>query len=455
MLPAESAAAAAEEIYSNIRDKHPFAATHEGVAALEEARTLVQRKLEEATEGRDSLAYPEFFRLAAPLQQATECGHLLLEPHLDSLEMLAVRENHYPLRAILLEDDSFVLLRGVKTTTDSLAPGTKLIAIDGHPIGKLLEDMAFFSGLNDRKNDRAALAKVARYFAYYYQWHYGLKKSLTIGTAGPDGRVTVSTILPEYVKYVDPKTTVTDIHNTLSFRFSADGTTGILKIKKFSSWKFNNGNYYKYIRNVFDTLRTTNTKQLVIDIRDNTGGSSARISSLYAYLADGKFRFASGVLITGPARAEAGEDAKTTRRRAAGAVSKKERKVRRSLSRQLKPRKKTVRFNGSVVVLINELSFSASGIFARYVQGSGRGQLVGTRAGASAGITYGASGKRKPIYVGSNDEFELKVNSIGLVPEFPTAGNVTPDHVVYSTAAGLAAGRDEQLEKALKVVAGK
>lgn len=453
MLPAEAATAVAEDIYSGIRDKHPFAATHEGVASLEAARTLVQSRLEAAVEGQDSLAFPDFFRLVAPIQQATECGHLVLEPHLDSLEMLAVRENRFSLRTILLEDDSFVLLNGLKTTTDSLAPGTKVVAIDGRPIGKLLADMAFFSGVNDRKNDRAALAKVARYCTYYYQWHYGVKKSLAVSTVGPDGEVKLNTILPQYKKYIDPKVKVTDINKTLSFRFSPDGKTGILGIKKFSSWKFKNGNYFKYIRNVFDTLRKTGTQQLIIDIRDNTGGSSARINGLYAYLADQKFRFASEVLITGPARAEAGEDAKTTRRRAAGAVTKKERKFQRSLSRQLKPRKEELRFNGRVVVLINEVSFSASGIFARYVQGSGRGQLVGTTAGASAGITFGASGKRKPYYVGPNDEFELKINSIGLVPEFPSAGNVTPDHIVYPTAAGLAAGQDEQLEKALEVVA--
>ena len=453
MLPANTAPAVLEDIYKGIRDKHPFAATHEGMASLEKARTLVQSRLEEAVQGQDSLSYPAFFRLVAPIQQATECGHLVLEPHLDSLEMLAVRENRFSLRTILLEDDSFVLLKGLETTTYSLAPGTQLIAIDGRPVGKLLGDMAFFSGVNDRKNDRAALAKVERNCTYYYQWYYGVKKSLTISTVGPDGEVKVSTILPKHKKYVDPKVTVTDINKTLSFRFSPDGETGILGIKKFSSWKFNNGNYYKYIRNVFETMRTTNTQQLIIDIRDNTGGSSARINGLYAYLANQKFCFASDVLITGPARAEAGEDAKTTRRRATGVVSKKERKIKRSLSRQLKPRKEEQRFNGRVVVLINEVSFSASGIFARYVQGSGRGQLVGATAGASAGITYGASGKRKPFYVGSNEEFELKINTIGLVPEFPLAGNVTPDHIVFPTAAGLTAGRDEQLEKALEVVA--
>jgi hypothetical protein len=454
-LPADSVDETADEIFTIIKDRHPFAASLEGLEALEAARTQVQSEVKEAVKGRDSVSYPEFVQLMAPMQEVTGCGHLILEPHFDSLESITIRENHLPLRMMLAEDGRHVLMTGLRTTRDTFSPGTEVMAIDGEPIGPLLQSLSYFSGLNDQGNDHAGLMKVIRFPSTYYQWHYGLKKQLNLTLKNDDGEVLEEVVLSKYQPYVDAKKVKTDIGKTLAFRFSEDGQTGILDINKFSSYKFNNGNYYKFIRSVFDMLQQTSTQQLIIDIRDNGGGSSGRISALYRYLSDREFQFSSATISTGTARALPGETGKVARRRAAGAVTKKERRIQKSLTRKIKPVKEELQFSGRVVVLVNELSFSASGIFARYVQGSGRGKLVGMPAGASAGITYGAKDDGKKTYVGPDDEFEIKVNTIGLVPEFPESGNVTPDVIVPVTVAALRAGRDEQLERALEVVGGK
>ncbi len=72
--------------------------------------------------------------------------------------------------------------------------------------------------------------------------------------------------------------------------------------------------------------------------------------------------------------------------------------------------------------------------------------------GASAGITYGGRSDGRHTYVGPEDNFGIKVNTIGLMPGFPVPGNVTPDVIVPLTVAALRAGQDEQLERALEVV---
>ncbi len=454
-FPADAVDSTAQQIFTEIKNRHPFSVTLEGLAALEGARAQVQEKVKQAVQGRDSISYPEFTELISPLQQVTDCGHLILEPHFDSLENLAIRENILPLQMTLLQDGRHVLLKGLLTTQDSFPPGTDVVALGDKPIGPLLESLAWFSGLNDQGNDVAGLQKIIRFPSTYYQWHYGLQEEIDIRLRTEAGVIVDRVINGRHRPYVDPKKAVTDINKTLKFRFSEDGAAGILRIRKFSSYQFNNGNYFRFLRQVFDTLRETNTQQLVIDIRDNTGGASGRINALYRYLAERPFRFASEAIITGPARAKPGEKKKTTRRRASGAVTKAQRKVQKSLTAPIKPYKEDVRFKGNVVVLINELSFSASGIFARYVQGSGRGKLVGTPAGASATITYGANRNKDPLYVGPADNFELKVNTIGLVPEYPVPGNVTPDVLVPITLEALKAGKDEQLEVALEVVAGR
>ena len=452
MFPADAVPEAVESIYANIKERHPYPATFEGLRALDAALAQVQGEVKAVVGGKDSIPYYAFVGLVAPLQEATNCGHLILETYLDSTETQAVRGNIYPLRMIQVEAGDFVLYRGLKTTTDSLPPGTVVSTINGRKIGPLLKEIAPFSGINDNRNEAALLYKVAYYPMHLYQSYYGPQDSIVISATDDVGVAQNYIVRAKKTKYIDPKKNKTPIDQTLKFEFTEDGATGILTIKKFSAYKFSDGNYYKFLRNVFDTLKTSGTNQLIIDIRNNGGGNSNRINTLYHYLADEKFYFTADARMTGPARAEPGENARTTRRREAGAVTRRDRKLQRRISKSLNPAKEKKRYTGSVVVLINELSFSASGLFARMVQGYERGKLVGGVSGASANIMYGASKSGDPILIGPNKDFELKVNTIGLLPKYPIEGNITPDYIVRPTLEGIRAGRDEQMEKALEIV---
>jgi hypothetical protein len=452
MFPANAIPEAVETIYTEIKDRHPYPATIEGLKALDAAHTQVQSAVTETVDGRDSIAYTEFVGLVSPLQEATNCGHLILEPYLDTAANNAVKGNRFPLHMIQVETGDYVLLPGMQTTTDSLPSGMVITALNGQDIASTLEEIAPFSGINDDGNDDALIYKVGRSPMHLYQRYFGQQESIVVTAKSEDGTEKDYTVVPKKSRYLDPKKNKTPIAKTLKFGFSEDGKTGILTIKKFSVYKFTDGDYYKFLRHAFDTMKTTGTKQLIIDIRDNGGGNSQRINNLYRYLTDRKFYFTAGARMTGPARAQPGENAKTTRRREAGAVTRRDRRLQRALSRPIKPIKKDRIYNGKVVVLINEISFSASGIFARMVQGSGRGKLVGGVSGASAEVMYGSSKQGEPILIGPANDFELKVNTIGLIPQYPASGNITPDYIVPRTLAAIRAGQDEQMEKALELV---
>lgn len=447
MLPFSAVPDMVEEVYENIRDHHPVGYEPEGRERLLAARTQVQDFMSRARFA-DSIALWDFMKLVSPLQEVTECGHLLLEPHFDSLANVSTRENVFPLSLTRTDEGRFILLKGLRTTTDSLTPATAINAINGEELAPMIESMAYFAGLNDVGNVAATRVAIAFGMGYRYQLHYGLQAKLTISLADGSQR----TILPIHRPWIDPKKKVTPIAETINFRWAEDGKTGILDINSFSDRKFRDGNYYKLVKHVFDTLKQTGTEQLIIDLRNNTGGSSNRMSYLYSFLSESKFRFADRIILTGTAKALPGESAKDLKRRQAGAVSKHGRKVQRVLSKPIKPRKASLHYDGQVVVLINEMTFSASGMFARYVQGSGRGKLVGVTAGASAGTTYGGSDRKKRLFIGPNEEFELKINNIALQLPYAIEGNVTPDVVVPITEAALREGRDEQLEQALDVV---
>lgn len=453
MLPADSIPAMIDEITATINEKHPFSFRPEGVEALEAARTQVQGEVEKAVKGRDFIPYHEFTALAAPIQEVTQCGHLILEPYVDSIADVSLRENYFPLNLTpTAEGDVFMLHRGLRTTTDSLPAGTFVLALDGIPTPTLIDRLAPFGGVNDQGNNGAARALAARAIAFRYQQYYGLQDSIVLQLDENHFTPSTRVIYPRHRPYVDPKKAVTDINKTLQFELSDNGQAGILTIKSFASRKFNNGNYHKYIRGVMDSLNAGGIRNLVIDIRGNTGGNSNRIMDLFSYLSPGKFRFADRAEFTGPARAEADESAKDSKRREAGAVSRRARRLQKRLTQNAKPQKADRQFTGKVAVLIDEISFSASGMFARYVQGSERGILVGSTSGASANITYGASQDKDKTLIGPNDDFRLRVNTILLELPNPIPGNVTPDIQVRPSSEDLENGKDPVLEAALQAM---
>lgn len=446
----------AEAIYQTIKDKHPSVFRPEGLAALDVARTQVLGDLAEAMTGQDSIPYHTFARLVSPLQQATQCGHLILEPYVDSLTDVSLRENYFGL--LLMPVDSgkhFMLSRGIRTTTDSLTPGIFVHSVNGIPTPELIDQLSYFNGINDQGNNFASKTLAARTISLQFQRYYGLQDSLTLATSLGDGPVEQQILLPKHRPYKIPKKTVGDINKVLQFELSDDGLTGILTIKSFSVLKFNNGNYYKYIAGVMDSLNAGNVPNLVIDLRGNTGGNSNRINNLFSYLSERNFRFCQQAEFTGPTKAVPGESLRDRKRRENGAVSRKQRRLQKRLTRLMKPQKEHKRYTGKVAVLIDEITFSASGMFARFVQGSGRGILVGTTSGASANVTYGASTDDDKNYYGPNDDFRLRINGIMLELPFPIPGNVTPDVTVTPTPEGIREGKDEILEAALGILQSK
>lgn len=450
MLATDEIGTMAEEIYDTIKDQHPFAFRMEGVKALEAARTQVLREVSSAMTAQDSIAYHDFVRLVSPLQEVTQCGHLILEPYRDSLTDVRLRENYFGLQLFPVnEGEAYVLRKGRRTTTDSLPPGTIIRAINGLQTPTLIDQLSFFNGINDQGNAFASKVLAARVFSLQFQRYYGLQDSLTLLVDKGGQPAYEQTIYPSHRPYKKPKETVGDINKTLRFSLSEDGRAGILSIRSFSVLKFNNGNYYKYIRGVMDSLNTGNIPKLIIDLRGNTGGNSKRINYLYSFLSDKRFQFCQRAEFTGPAKARPGESAKDLKLRERGIFYRKQKKLQKQLTRRLKPRKAKYRYTGKVVVLIDELTFSASGMFARFVQGSGRGILVGATAGASANVTYGASVDNDRNFYGPNDDFRLRINNIALELPYPIPGNVTPDVEVTPTMEGLREGRDEVLEAAL------
>jgi C-terminal processing protease CtpA/Prc len=188
---------------------------------------------------------------------------------------------------------------------------------------------------------------------------------------------------------------------TLTFP-TADSTMAVMKILQFSS-----GNYRNFYKKSFATLSAAKTEALVIDLRNNPGGSLREITYFYSFLTDSVFIFTDKAEVTSPyscafngkslSTVLAGKNILfkfaatllypiyyTTSSIIDLSVSKeKDGKYyySNSSAKWKKPNKN--RFTGTIYVLANGGSFSASCILLSNLQGSNRAFVVGEETGGA------------------------------------------------------------------------
>lgn len=166
--------------------------------------------------------------------------------------------------------------------------------------------------------------------------------------------------------------------------------------------------------------KANNHKALIIDLRDNGGGSVDNLTHLLGGVVDHPVKLADRV-------------------------------ERKSTKPLLVKSRGDHAFSGTLVVLVNSRSASAAELFARVVQLEKRGTVVGDR---TAGAVMEA--RRYPLSLGADTKifYEVQVTVADLKM---TDGNslehhgVVPDELLLPTPAELAAGADPQLSRALQL----
>lgn len=209
----------------------------------------------------------------------------------------------------------------------------------------------------------------------------------------------------------------------------------------------------------FDQIRRTGTEHLLIDVRDNSGGQSGRAEALLRYLASSPFA------LTDTVAARASETFKIQMKRRIPAAVRwlplqyldergravwgvPEGRIVEMPSEHVSPHDADERFDGRVSALVNEGTFSAATLFAAAVKKLGIGALVGRKTGGPAGIMFA---ENVPTQL-PNSRLWLQVSAMRFqfgdkLPDWPARG-VRPDHRVPRDLPARAGGADPILERA-------
>jgi C-terminal processing protease CtpA/Prc len=239
-----------------------------------------------------------------------------------------------------------------------------------------------------------------------------------------------------------------------------DSTVALMKIRTFSN--YGSDDFYEY---TFKTIDSLNIQSLVIDLRDNFGGSLAEISNLYSYLTNENFTFInksetnSRIPIL---KATMSNSQSLGVKMLVGLASpillthnllktnKKEGNIFYKFKQSKEQEPNPLNFKGKIYVLINGNSFSASSILSTQLKGSNRATFVGEETGGAYNGTVAGLYK---IYELPNTKLSARIGLMHIDSKFkiePDGFGIKPDVEILPTYQNRLDGVDPELEWVLK-----
>ncbi len=374
----------------------------------------------------------EFFKKIAPVISEVRQGHISVfnpSKKYTKKEYRILRKKKFEFYELDFErvKDGFLVKRN--GGLDSTLVGAEVLKINGEPIQKLVSDyQKLFS--SDGYNHTFKERFVALRFSSFYFKDKGYLDSLSITFDQQDSvftrmfhRIPKDSILKKFKKtdslidgenvkltreqkkakrkelkfkrkynlnhgYIYSKKTYTRNFNYIG----KDSSIAFIKIRNF-----NNGPYKKFYKETFENIKNSKIQNLVLDLRDNTGGRLDEIVSLYSYLTTDTNRFVE----------KAETKTRTPFNKAfmskgkplfvnimavlASPISipvewlksnKKNGVINYKVSGSKKKRKiNPLHYTGKIYVLINGNSFSASSILSTNLKATERAFFVGEETG--------------------------------------------------------------------------
>lgn len=430
------------------------------------------------------LTSKEFYKKMAPLIAEVKCGHtrlILVTKKLTKHENDSIAKVGKPINQLGYKViNNKLYISSLNKKSAEIKKGSEILAINDVPSNEIIANLTK-NYASDGYNQTFKAAVLNRAFTSWYTTIYENNDTLNFKIKGADSifNVQLTTFKKEDKKdSVKVKKPLIKLSKDsllakkkiakeklkvrykgsdefkkpmLDLKFLAkDSSIAYLKVKSFS---FPYADFNRFFKESFIALKQGNTKDLIIDLRDNGGGSLTACRNLFAYLVDKDFvyltktqvdqRFNPYLNSKGFVNALKGVPFEL----ANSILLEKEGDKYKLNYKGMKPLPpKNNHFDGKLYVLINGYSFSASALLSSNLKQLNRATFVGQETG---GGYNGCVAGSIPILTFPNSKLKLRMGLYPVVPNAHTeiiGRGIFPDQEIKTTIEDIISGKDKELE---------
>jgi hypothetical protein len=405
----------------------------------------------------DSLTEREFRLRSCLVSTELLCGHTDVIYSKEYYKAMSKKKlNFSPYIFIPLQNKVYVIANLNKKADSSLKNGLEIYKINGIGTDSILRHCKRFINV-DGFNSTAKDHYIQLAFNAYYPALFGRPDSFVVEYK--EGNHTNSCRYPAFqpktlpIIPLGPRDDSLYIHiprAAIKYRFlDPDNKTLLLRLTRFSR----KGSKKAY-RRIFRKLKNNTTENLVLDIRNNGGGSLENAYRLLSYLID------TSATQTLKTRIKKYPYSKYTHgniffkltRFAFVIIGKKIVKNDTDyFVYKVKPRNKN-HFDKNLYVLINGGSFSAAALVAAYLKYHNRAVFIGEE---TAGAIEGCNAGITPLYKLPNTKIRIRIPAFRIVHDVSpdiTGHGILPDYKIEYTIKDILAKRDLELLKVKELI---
>ncbi|MEW6467407.1 MAG: S41 family peptidase [Bacteroidota bacterium] len=441
-----------------LEESHPGLYSFRSKGYMDSVFSAAQKRLQ------GPMSELDLVRILAGITAQIGCGHTAVAASDDYWALHLNREPVlFPLLIRYIGKEMYV--REDNSGTNSLPVGTRILTINGTAIPELTKKL--FSMIpGDGFIETSKYVQLNVDFYLYYNILIGSPAEFVMDCELPGGEkktVTLKAMKASALKKVrDERLAKLNLpkFRHLRLKIYPDSGIGVLTVHTFSHkvLRKNKEKFKSFIKSAFRLIKRSGVKNLIIDLRWNTGGEDTYEGYLYSFIADSVFRvYRNNYITTQKAFSYPNYMDKPYRfnlykkMAVKNEVGKDE--IRFLKMRKWKKPKKENHFGGKVYVIINGGTFSAASSFASLANHHKRAIFIGEESG---GDYYGCNGVVYPQLILPNTSVRVRfplVRNVFDVKGFPARGRgVMPDYPVERSVEDLMANRDTELRFAIDLI---
>lgn len=423
----------------------------------------------------------EFYRLVRPLAVQVNCGHTQLYTSVKFRNHFRKKSRYFPLNLKFIDGKAYIYQNHSSDSTVKL--GLQVVSINNQPMENVVKKLFQFTP-SDGFNLTYKYRILDQDFPSLYPYYINAKvDTFNIECKIPEKKQLVDYQLASISrrKYRRSRRHKdNDGEPALDFRLiggyddeAADNAkpnpsnalkkakVAVLKIKSFqnNTLRKQGFSFSQYMRTIFRTIRKKRVKHLIIDLRENSGGTVRNGILLYSYLTRRRFKYFNYEKVTTNRPFTFMRYVNSYKSRMVNTKLLVKTDSGYYISNKLHYNLKTHKpskyhYKRNLYILINGRSFSATTQFASLVHSNHRGVFIGEETGGGyKGCTAG-----RTCYVNlPHTKMRLKIPLIkysnAISGNYKTEGHgIMPDYSMQPKMGDILKGVDTEMEYVLSLI---